>query len=198
MSNSFPLARFSPQLLPALHRALCALALVAVGATAVSAEPWPEPKSPAIPAASGYVSIKGAAIPIRSDVVYRAVYDARLHADDPAQLIPAIDMAGSELNALAVEGVPLTQAKFVIVFHAAGIDGILDDAHYRTKFGCDNPNLPVIAQLKKAGVELYVCGQNLAYDHVDPKILTPDVRVATDALIVLMTLENQGYALLSY
>jgi len=191
VSNSFPLSRVV---------FLSALALVAGAAlaTTASAADWAEPKSPAIPAASGYVAIPGAAVPIRSDVVYRAVYDARLHADDPAQLIPAIDMAGSEMNALAVEGVPLTQAKFAIVFHAAGIDGILDNEHYKAKFGRDNPNLQVLTQLRKAGVELYVCGQNLAYDHVDPKILTPDVRVATDALIVLMTLENQGYALLSY
>jgi len=177
-------------------RALVALAMLA--AAPAHADPWPEARSPAIPAASGYVAIPGAAVPVRPDVVYKAVYDARLGADDPAQLVPAIDMAGSELNALAVEGVPLTQAKFAIVFHAAGINGILDNEHYKAKFGRDNPNLPAIAQLKKAGVELYVCGQNLAFDHVDPKTLTPDVRVASDALIVLMTLENQGYALLSY
>jgi intracellular sulfur oxidation DsrE/DsrF family protein len=195
--NSFPVIRFSPQLLSVL-RIVGAFLFLAWAVPVVSAEPWPEPKSPAIPAASGYVAIPGAAIPVRSDVVYKAVYDARLGADDPAQLLPAIDMAGSELNALAVEGVPLTQAKFAIVFHAAAINGILDDAHYQAKFGRANPNLAAIAQLKKAGVELYVCGQNLAYDHVDPKILTPDVRVASDALIVLMTLEGQGYALLSY
>jgi intracellular sulfur oxidation DsrE/DsrF family protein len=194
--HSFPPAWFSPPSLSVLR--IVALALLAWGVPAASADPWPEPKSPAIPAASGYVVIPGAAVPIRADRVYRAVYDARQKADDPAQLLPAIDMAGSELNALAVEGVPLTQAKFAIVFHAGGIDGILDNAHYKAKFGRDNPNLPVIAQLRKAGVELYVCGQNLAYDHVDPAVLTPDVRVATDALIVLMTLENQGYALLSY
>ena len=162
------------------------------------ADGWPEPKSPAVPGASGYVAIPGAAVPIRAATTYRAVFDATRGASDPGELLPAVDMAGSELNALAVERVPLTHANFAIVFHGGALDGILDDAHYREKFGRANPNLPAIAQMKKAGVRMYVCGQNLAFAHVDPKSLTPDVEVATDALIVLMTLQNQGFALLSY
>jgi len=43
---------------------------------------------------------------------------------------------------------------------------------------------------------LFVCGQNLAFAQVDPKILTPSVSVASDASIVLMTYQNRGYALL--
>jgi len=107
-------------------------------------------------------------------------------------------MAGSEINALAAAGVPLRNAKFALVFHGAAIPGILDESHYRAKFGVTNPNLKVIAGLKRAGVELFVCGQNLAFDNIDPKVLTPEVRIASDALIVLMTYQNNGYALLSF
>jgi intracellular sulfur oxidation DsrE/DsrF family protein len=49
-----------------------------------------------------------------------------------------------------------------------------------------------------AGVELFVCGQNLAADNIDPKTLSPEVRIAADALIVLMTYQSKGYALLSF
>ncbi len=174
------------------------LVLLVAISTPAFANPWPEPKSPAIPGASGYVPIPGAVIPPEPGTIYKAVFDAQKSAGAPGDLLPALDMAGSELNALAVAGIPLDHAKFAIVFHGGGLEGILDDAHYKAKFGRANPNLPVIAQLKKAGVGLYVCGQNLAFDHVDPATLTPDVKVASDALIVLMTLQNQGYALLSY
>ena len=61
-----------------------------------------------------------------------------------------------------------------------------------------NPNLPVLEQFRKAGVELFVCGQNLAFGHIDPATLTPSVKVASDALIVLMTYENRGYAFLGF
>jgi intracellular sulfur oxidation DsrE/DsrF family protein len=45
---------------------------------------------------------------------------------------------------------------------------------------------------------MYVCGQNLAFEKIDPTTLAPEVAVASDALIVLMTYQNKGYALLSF
>ncbi len=107
-------------------------------------------------------------------------------------------MAGSELNVLAVCKIPLTHAKCVVVFHGAAINAILDDGHYKEKFGVSNPNLKVLAELKKSGVKLFVCGQNLLAENIDPKIISPEVRVASDALIVLMTYQNDGYALMSF
>lgn len=134
--------------------------------------PWPAPVAPAIPEADGYVAIPRVAVPPDPKRIYRAVFDATRAAKDPAQLAPGINMAGSELNAFRAAGVPPGSAKFVVVFHGAGLDGILDDAHYRAKFNRANPNLKVLAELKKAGVALFVCGQNLAADHIDPRILS--------------------------
>lgn len=159
---------------------------------------WPEPKAPVIPEADGYVVIPNAAVSPTPTSTYRAIFDATRASDKPTQLVPAINMLGSELNALGAAGVPPHNVKFVLVFHGAAMDGILDEPHYRTKFGVANPNLKVIAELKKAGVELFVCGQNLAYDRIDPKTLTPDVKVASDALIVLMTYQSKGYAVMSF
>ena len=107
-------------------------------------------------------------------------------------------MAGSELNALAAANLPLSNAKFAIVFHGPAVDGILDDTHYKAKFGASNPNLKAIAQMKKGGVEFFVCGQYLAGAKIDPKTLAPDVIVAADALLVLMQYQNKGYALMSF
>src|SRR5262249_25964858 len=113
-------------------------------------------------------------------------------------LLPALNMLGSELNALGVAGIPAKNWKFAVIFHGAAIDGILDDAAYRSKFGVANPNLKVLSEMKKAGVELFVCGQQLAGDRTDPKTLSTDVAVASDALLVLMTYENNGYAKLAF
>lgn len=159
---------------------------------------WSAPKAPAIPQADGYVDIPHAAVMPQKSHVYRAIFNATAAADEPTQLIPAVNMAGSELNALAATGVPLKNAKFVLVFHGAAINGILNEAQYKAKFNVSNPNIKVLAELKKAGVELFVCGQNLAADKIDPVTITPDVTVASDALIVLMEYQNKGYALMSF
>jgi intracellular sulfur oxidation DsrE/DsrF family protein len=159
---------------------------------------WPPAKSPAVPGADGYVAIPDVALPPSTANTYRAIYDATHAADKPAQLVPALNMAGSELNALAVAHVPLEKAKFVVVFHGPAVDGILDDAHYKAKFGVNNPNLATIAEMKKQGVEFFVCGQFVAAEKIDPKSLSPDVTLAADALLVLMEYQNKGYALLSF
>lgn len=170
----------------------------ALAPSSVQAADWPAAVTPVIPAADGYVVIPGAAVPPERGATYRAIFDATQGAAKPAQLVPAINMVGSELNALAAARVPLGQAKFVVVFHGAAMAGLLDDAHYRARFGVPNPNLAVLNQLAKSGVELFVCGQNVAADKLDPKTLAPPVRVASDALIVLMTYQSKGYALLSF
>jgi intracellular sulfur oxidation DsrE/DsrF family protein len=165
--------------------------------TAATAQ-WPQPKTAAIPAADGYVEIPNVALPPTKNSKYQAIFDATRPADKATQLVPALNMAGSEMNALDAVGAPLSNLRFAIVFHGSAVDGILDNDHYKTKFGTDNPNLRVITEMKKRGVEFFVCGQYLAGEKIDPKTLTRDVTVAADALLVLMQYQNKGYALMSF
>jgi intracellular sulfur oxidation DsrE/DsrF family protein len=174
------------------------LAAAALAATPGALSQWPAAQAPAVPHADGYVAIPHSAVPPDKARTYTAVFDATHAADAPAQVIPALNMVGSEVNALGVAGVPLANTKFAVVFHGAAIDGILTDENYKAKFGVSNPNLAVLAELKKAGVALFVCGQNLAFEHIEPKTLSPDVAIASDALIVLMTYGNDGYTILSF
>jgi len=95
------------------------------------------------------VEIPNATLAPTKTSTYRAIFDASRPADKPTELLPALDMAGSELNALATANVPLANAKFAIVFHGPAVDGILDEAHYKAKFGTSNPNLKAIAEMKK-------------------------------------------------
>ena len=159
---------------------------------------WPPAKATAIPGTEGYVAIPNAALPPDKTRTYRAVFNATAAAGQPADVVPALNMAGSALNALAAENVPSSNAKFVVVFHGPAIDAILDNEHYEAKYGVDNPNLRVLSALRKAGTELYVCGQNMAAIDLDPASISPDVTVASGALMVLMTYQNEGYALLEF
>jgi hypothetical protein len=100
---------------------------------------WPVPKAAAVPEADGYVEIPNVVDAPSKNSNYRAAFDATRAADKPTALLPAVNMAGSELNALATVNAPLRNAKFAIVFHGPAVDGILDDGHYRAKFGTTNP-----------------------------------------------------------
>ena len=59
-------------------------------------------------------------------------------------------------------------------------------------FGTSNPNLKAIAEMKKSGVESFVCRQYLAAEKIAPKSLTADVTLAADALLVLIHYQNPG------
>ena len=186
------------QITSKLVMAVVCLATTVVALSGTQMPAWPAPKAPTIPEADGYVVIPGAAVTPSATVTYRAVLDATRNGKDRATLVPAVNAAGGILNDLAAAGVPTTNAKLAVVFHGAALDGILNDAAFRAKFGTANPNLKVLSALKKQGVELFVCGQNLASDHIDPKTLSPDVTVASDAFLVLITYQNKGYALMSF
>jgi len=152
-----------------------------------------------IPQAYGFTAVPGVAVKPDPHKIYRAIFSATAGADKPTALLPAILMAGTELNTLAANGVPLAHARYVIDFHGPGaVYGLLDNAHYRQKFGADNPNLPVLAALKKAGVKLYVCSQQMLAMGVGFNSISPDVTVASDGLFVLIDFQNKGYAYLPY
>ena len=86
----------------------------------------------------------------------------------------------------------------VVIFHGPAVDGILDNATYRRRFGVDNPNLEILSALKRAGVEILVCGQFLGAMGIDTGTLSPDASVAAEAFLTLITYQNNGYAVLEF
>src|SRR5438552_1796229 len=88
--------------------ALGILALLTLSCAVSADASWPEAKSPAIPSASGLVVIPGATHASGRKRVYHAVFDATRGADQPDHLLPALDNAGSELNAIAASGFSLS------------------------------------------------------------------------------------------
>jgi hypothetical protein len=64
----------------------------------------------------------------------RAIFDAPRTADKPEQLIPALNMGGSKLNALAGANVPLQNATFAITTGVAlAADALLVLMQYQNK-----------------------------------------------------------------
>jgi hypothetical protein len=125
--------------------------IILISTITLAAAQWPPPKAPAVSGADGYVEIPNAALAPTKTSNYRAIFDATRPADKPTELLPALNMAGSELNALAAANVPMTDARFAVVFHGPAVDGILDQAHYNAKFGTSNPNVKAIAEMKRRG-----------------------------------------------
>jgi intracellular sulfur oxidation DsrE/DsrF family protein len=181
-----------------VKRSLFLIVLVFSFTAVLFGQSWPAPKAPAIPEADGYVVIPSAVFAPTPKTAYSVVFDGTKAAAKPDSLLPVVNAAGGVLNDLVVGNVPFRNRRLAIIFHGPAVDGILDNAHYHAKYGIDNPNLKVLSALKKQGVVLLVCGQHLATEHIDPKILSPDITVASDAYLVLIELQNRGYALMLF
>jgi len=55
---------------------------------------------------------------------------------------------------------------------------VLTDASYRRQFGKPNPDTALLAQLHRAGVEIFVCGQALNHQNHAVADVRDDVRVS--------------------
>ena len=184
------------------RRRFAMLGLVVLAGAAVTPA-LGKPKGEAVRPVAGadpYVAVRGGRFLADQHHIYRVVFEARRGAENPGELAPAVNMAGSELNTLAAHHVPAANVRFVLVFHTtAANEAVFTNAAYRARHGMDNPNLPVLAALKRQGVEIYVCGQSLLADRVP--LSAVDTRVATiaeDGLVVLMTYGSTGYAQLVF
>ena len=178
-------------------RDLALLALLSTLASSAVAAP-PDVVQP-VTQADPYVAVPKASFVADNKHVYRVVFEARHGADKPDQLAPAVNMAGTEINTLAAHEVKRANVHFVVVFHTApSDDAVLDNTHYRAKYGVDNPNLLALAALKREGVELYVCGQELLADGVPLEAVSPEVTIVEDGIVVLMTYGSAGYAHLTF
>jgi intracellular sulfur oxidation DsrE/DsrF family protein len=178
---------------------IAALVFAFTLALPAAAADWPPKGEPAgITGSLGYAKLPDAVYNPDPKHSYKIVFDVTRAAGKPGEAAPGIALAATELDQLRGNGVPKHKIKLALVFHDDAVNSILGNAAYRAKYKMDNPNLPILAALKAEGVELLVCGQYLVITNTDPATLSPDIAVGSDALLMLATFQNKGYALLSF
>ena len=126
---------------------------------------------------------------------YKVVFGMSHFGAKPTDVSPSLEHVARAVNLYVNAGVPLSHLKFVAIAAGPATPIALNHAQYRKLYGVPNPNLEVIAQLRKAGVDVAVCAQAVAehqfqYDWIDSK-----VTVALSGLTTLIDLQQQGYAL---
>jgi intracellular sulfur oxidation DsrE/DsrF family protein len=148
---------------------------------------------------------------------YRVVFDAHLPAGRPWRVAPGLERAARFVNLLAVDGVRIRPGDVVVVVSGPATFAVLDDrAYVRRVADVDarvlafadrllhhgepdlrhNPNLPLIAALRRAGVVVSVCSQALHGHHVDRREVARGVRVDVSGLTTLANLQLRGHALI--
>ena len=158
---------------------------------ALHAQQW---QFPVIKGYGGAVAIPDAAVQPRTDLEYKVLFDVT-EGSKPDEVNSGLEHVARFLNLYDLAGIPPEKMKVVVSITGPATAAVLDSAHYAAHYHMANPNTDLIAQLAKAGVQIFVCGQALAGMHVDPAWLAPHVTRALSALTVVPTYQLQGYAL---
>jgi intracellular sulfur oxidation DsrE/DsrF family protein len=174
-----------------------AASALAVASSFAHAAPADSPDFWTTPTIQGYGKmhyLPNGAFKPEANRTYKVVFSLTQGPAQPDQVNPALDHVARAVNLYVASGVPLKHLKFVAVASGAATPLVLDDAHYRAAYGVANPNLPLIAQLKKAGVTVAVCGQAAAEHHFDYAWIDSSVTLSLSALTTITTLQQAGYA----
>ena len=127
---------------------------------------------------------------------YKVVFSLSHFGAKPTEVSPSLEHVARAVNLYVNAGVPLSHLKFVAIAAGPATPIALNDAQYRKKYGVANPNLAVIAQLRKAGVDVAVCAQAVAEHDFQYDLWDKQVTLALSELTTITELEQQGYALL--
>lgn len=129
---------------------------------------------------------------------YKVVFDVGRQFDDPKKVNPLFNTAARYLNMHAKAGVPKENIKVALVVHGGAANDLLRNSKYNELYQTDNPNLPLLTALNKAGVEIILCGQTAAHRKIVKNDVHENVQFALSAMTALVTLQNLEYQLINF
>jgi hypothetical protein len=123
----------------------------------------------------------------------KALFDVTADAR-PGEVNKGLEQVARLLNLYGAAGLTANDVKIAAVCHGQADKAVLSDAAYAARFKvAANPNLPLIRNLKEAGVEVLVCGQSLHELGFKAEEVAEEVGVADSAMLVLVNKQADGY-----
>ncbi len=153
----------------------------------------PDLQFPIISGFGGVVTVENGVEPPRAGM--KVVLDVTAEAKKPDEVNKGLDRAARLLNLYGVSGLTASDVRVTVVLHGEATMSVLTDAAWESRFQtAHNPNLPLIRSLRKAGVEVFVCGQALSYKKIAREEVSPEIPVAVAAMTVLLNRQTDGFA----
>ena len=181
-----------------MRNAAMSISLVLLAALAAAGAQRQPPRGetgliyPLVPGHGGVLPLPRAAEQPRKGA--KAVFDITADAK-PGEVNKGLEQVARLLNLYGAAGLKAGDVKIAAVCHGQADKAVLSDAAYAARLTvAANPNLPLIRELKKAGVEVLVCGQSLHELGFKADEVTDEVPVADSAMLVLVNKQADGYA----
>ncbi|WP_342806523.1 DsrE family protein [Alteromonas sp. M12] len=99
------------------------------------------------------------------------------------------------INMLVANGAKQENIQLALVVHGRAGNDLLNPTAYKKRFATDNPNHPLITELLKNNVQVFLCGQSAAFDEIANQDLIDGVQMSLSAMTAHALLNQQGYSL---
>ena len=157
-----------------------------------------EAKYPIVADFGGIYEIPEATVKPYHDQVYRIVIDVVSGPSSPDKLNPALNNVARMLNLHGLGGVKAENLNVVLAIHGQATESVINNEAYQRLFQVDNPNLPLIDALDRAGVRMTVCGQSLLGKNIATSVVNSKIEIALSMLTTVTTYQLMGYGLLRF
>ncbi|MFD1034056.1 DsrE family protein [Sphingomonas hankookensis] len=121
---------------------------------------------------------------------YRVLFSVAKAATLLDQVNPNLEKVARFVNLLGADGVRPAAGDVAVLIHGPATTLVMNDAAYgeRTKIS-RNPNLPLVAALRTAGISVRVCSQALVGNEIDPAVVDNGIEIDVSALTTMATLQ---------
>lgn len=152
--------------------------------------------TPAIPGYGKIHYVDTAAFKPRADLSNKVVFQINKSEGEMTSPNRGLERVARVTNLYVAAGVPVEKLDFVVSINSDAVPAALNNEQFRRVYGVDNPNLKLIDELRKAGVEVSICDQSVAFHHLQRDWIDKSVTHTLSSGTTVATLQNRGYAFL--
>jgi intracellular sulfur oxidation DsrE/DsrF family protein len=141
----------------------------------------------------GVMPVVDPVMPYDPSITYKIAIDVYGTFKDSTKVYEPFTEIARTYNLHIANGVPANKIKIAAIIHGGLSEAVINNDAYKEKYGIDNPNILALQELKKVGVEFYLCGQSMAFLQIPQADITPQVKVAISAKTTFVALAQMGY-----
>lgn len=135
---------------------------------------------------------------LKKNKVYKVIFDVYTDSKKKSKTNANIITVARFLNMHKKQGVSKSNMKVALVLHGKATKNALSDDAYQIKYKKNNPNSKLLRALKKANVDIFVCGQSFASRGFSKEDLSKDVLLSLSALTALVEYQSNGYNIINF
>jgi len=131
-------------------------------------------------------------------LTYKIIVEAAATIEKPEEVFAPFEHISRMYNLHVYAGVPQKNLHVEMVVFGPSVAVVLNNDAYKKKFGVDNPNLKIIEEMSKAGIQIHACGQSVMLTGIDPATVNTNIDIVVSRFTTVSDRQMKGYAFFKF